>query len=101
MEQTETKKAPSIAPNPSEHTYDKIYGFPKTLPYHSPCSLIPKSYDKIYVANDTCIKVDLLEPGRIVCSFKVPPRLLNGGNFMHGGAYAYPGEEVEIEAKAL
>ncbi|PQQ06455.1 acyl-coenzyme A thioesterase 13 [Prunus yedoensis var. nudiflora] len=47
------------------------------------------------------IKVDLLEPGRIVCSFKVPPRLLKGGNFMHGAAYAYPGEEVEIEAKAL
>ncbi|KAL6296544.1 hypothetical protein ACE6H2_004686 [Prunus campanulata] len=47
------------------------------------------------------IKVDLLEPGRIVCSFKVTPRLLKGGNFMHGGAYAYPGEEVEIEAKAL
>ncbi|CAN6553532.1 unnamed protein product [Malus baccata var. baccata] len=34
------------------------------------------------------VKVDLLEPGRIVCSFKVPPRLLNGGNFMHGGATA-------------
>ncbi|PQM40460.1 acyl-coenzyme A thioesterase 13 isoform X1 [Prunus yedoensis var. nudiflora] len=34
------------------------------------------------------IQVDLLEPGRIVCSFKVPPRLLNGGNFMHGGATA-------------
>ncbi|KAL6282833.1 hypothetical protein ACE6H2_013762 [Prunus campanulata] len=46
------------------------------------------------------IKVDLLEPGRIVCSFKVPPRLLKGGNFMHGGAYAYLGVEVEIEAKA-
>ncbi|CAL2252608.1 unnamed protein product [Prunus armeniaca] len=46
-------------------------------------------------------KVDLLEPGGIVCSFKVPHRLLKGGNFMHGGAYAYPSEEVEIEAKAL
>ncbi|KAM1008041.1 hypothetical protein TB2_004397 [Malus domestica] len=34
------------------------------------------------------VKIDLLEPGRIVCSFKVPPRLLNGGNFMHGGATA-------------
>ncbi|XP_021802796.1 acyl-coenzyme A thioesterase 13-like, partial [Prunus avium] len=32
------------------------------------------------------IQVDLLEPSRIVCSFKVTPRLLNGGNFMHGGA---------------
>ncbi|PQM36907.1 acyl-coenzyme A thioesterase 13 [Prunus yedoensis var. nudiflora] len=47
------------------------------------------------------IKVDLLEPGPIVCPFKVTPRLLKGGNFMRGGAYAYPGEEVEIEAKAL
>ncbi|XP_021807348.1 acyl-coenzyme A thioesterase 13-like [Prunus avium] len=80
------------------------------------------------------IQVDLLEPGCIVCSFKVPPRSLNGGNFMHGGATttivdligsaailtigtpnfgvlveinvsyldsAYPGEEVEVEAKAL
>ncbi|XP_008225768.1 PREDICTED: uncharacterized protein LOC103325391 [Prunus mume] len=47
------------------------------------------------------IKVDLLEPGRIVCSFRVPPRLLKRGNFMHGAAYAYPGEEVGIEAKAL
>ncbi|PQQ21753.1 acyl-coenzyme A thioesterase 13 isoform X1 [Prunus yedoensis var. nudiflora] len=80
------------------------------------------------------IQVDLLEPCRIVCSFKVPPRLLNGGNLMHGGATttlvdlirlaailtvgtpsfgvsveinvsyldsAYPGEEVEVEAKAL
>ncbi|KAI5311751.1 hypothetical protein L3X38_040924 [Prunus dulcis] len=65
------------------------------------------------------IKVDLLEPGRIICFFKVPTTptppphpptphplllllsLLKGGNFMHGGAYAYPGEEVEIEAKAL
>ncbi|VVA38864.1 PREDICTED: acyl-coenzyme A thioesterase 13, partial [Prunus dulcis] len=47
------------------------------------------------------IKVDLLEPGRIVCPFKVPHCLLKGGNFMRGGAYAYPGEEVEIEAQAL
>ncbi|CAL8173296.1 unnamed protein product [Prunus armeniaca] len=57
------------------------------------------------------IKVDLLEPGRTICFFKVTPTttppppppsgLLKGGNFMHGGAYAYPGEEVEIEAKAL
>ncbi|KAM1792453.1 hypothetical protein ACFX16_036463 [Malus domestica] len=34
------------------------------------------------------INVDLLEPGHIVCSFKVPPRLVNGGNFLHGGATA-------------
>ncbi|KAM5587284.1 hypothetical protein ABKV19_005951 [Rosa sericea] len=80
------------------------------------------------------IQVDRIERGTIVCSFKVPPRLLNGGGFLHGGATAtlvdlvgsaaiftvgaptvgvsveinvsyldsaYPGEEVEIEAKAL
>ncbi|KAL6201605.1 hypothetical protein ACLB2K_025318 [Fragaria x ananassa] len=80
------------------------------------------------------IKVDRIERGTIVCSFKVPPRLLNGGGFLHGGATAtlvdlvgsaviytvgaptvgvsveinisyldsaYPGEDVEIEAKAL
>ncbi|KAI3944103.1 hypothetical protein MKW92_037305 [Papaver armeniacum] len=34
------------------------------------------------------IKVDLIEPGRIICSMKVPPRLLNSGNFLHGGATA-------------
>lgn len=34
------------------------------------------------------LHVDLIEPGRIVCSYKVPPRLLNAGNFMHGGATA-------------
>ncbi|KAB2637014.1 acyl-coenzyme A thioesterase 13-like [Pyrus ussuriensis x Pyrus communis] len=34
------------------------------------------------------INVDLLEPGHIVCSFTVPPRLVNGGNFLHGGATA-------------
>ncbi|KAL6010645.1 hypothetical protein ACLOJK_001082 [Asimina triloba] len=34
------------------------------------------------------IHVDLIEPGRIVCTLKVPPRLLNTGNFLHGGATA-------------
>ncbi|CAH2038956.1 unnamed protein product [Thlaspi arvense] len=34
------------------------------------------------------IKVDLIEPARIVCSMKVPPHLLNAGNFLHGGATA-------------
>ncbi|PQQ00319.1 acyl-coenzyme A thioesterase 13 isoform X1 [Prunus yedoensis var. nudiflora] len=32
------------------------------------------------------IQVDLLEPSRIVCSFKVTPHWLNGGNLLHGGA---------------
>ncbi|KAJ8766811.1 hypothetical protein K2173_008365 [Erythroxylum novogranatense] len=34
------------------------------------------------------IHVDLIEPGRLICSMKVPPRLLNAGNFLHGGATA-------------
>uniref|UniRef100_A0A5B6ZJ76 Putative acyl-coenzyme A thioesterase 13-like n=1 Tax=Davidia involucrata TaxID=16924 RepID=A0A5B6ZJ76_DAVIN len=32
------------------------------------------------------LHVDLIEPGRVVCSMKVPQRLLNTGNFLHGGA---------------
>ncbi|KAI3979634.1 hypothetical protein MKX01_013729 [Papaver californicum] len=35
-----------------------------------------------------CFKVDLIEPGRIICSMKVPTRLLNSGNFLHSGASA-------------
>ncbi|CAH9123310.1 unnamed protein product [Cuscuta epithymum] len=34
------------------------------------------------------IKVDLVERGRLVCNLKVPPRLVNMGNFLHGGATA-------------
>ncbi|KAJ4715112.1 acyl-coenzyme A thioesterase 13 [Melia azedarach] len=34
------------------------------------------------------LRVDLIEPGRLVCSLTVPPRLLNAGNFLHGGATA-------------
>ncbi|XP_059317384.1 uncharacterized protein LOC132067966 [Lycium ferocissimum] len=34
------------------------------------------------------LKVELVEPGRVVCSFKVPARLVNSGNFLHGGATA-------------
>ncbi|PHT72659.1 hypothetical protein T459_23444 [Capsicum annuum] len=34
------------------------------------------------------IKIDLIEPGRLLCSFHVPPRLVNAGNFLHGGATA-------------
>lgn len=34
------------------------------------------------------LHVDLVEPGRLICSMKVPPRLLNNGNFLHGGATA-------------
>ncbi|XVE83484.1 hypothetical protein DITRI_Ditri16bG0091700 [Diplodiscus trichospermus] len=34
------------------------------------------------------LRVDLIEEGRLLCSMKVPPRLLNAGNFLHGGATA-------------
>ncbi|KAL3829409.1 hypothetical protein ACJIZ3_018211 [Penstemon smallii] len=34
------------------------------------------------------IKIDHIERGRVLCSFTVPPRLLNTGNSLHGGATA-------------
>ncbi|XP_071706890.1 uncharacterized protein [Rutidosis leptorrhynchoides] len=34
------------------------------------------------------LKVDLVERGRVLCSMKVPPRLLNVANSLHGGATA-------------
>ncbi|KAK9162146.1 hypothetical protein Syun_003048 [Stephania yunnanensis] len=34
------------------------------------------------------LQVDLMEPGRVVCSLTVPHRLLNTANFLHGGAIA-------------
>ncbi|GMH07659.1 hypothetical protein Nepgr_009499 [Nepenthes gracilis] len=34
------------------------------------------------------IRVDLVEPGRLLCSYRVPPRLLNTANTLHGGAIA-------------
>ncbi|XVF62116.1 hypothetical protein PTKIN_Ptkin08bG0191400 [Pterospermum kingtungense] len=34
------------------------------------------------------LRVDLIEKGRVLCTMKVPPRLLNAGNFLHGGATA-------------
>ncbi|KAI8032595.1 Acyl-coenzyme A thioesterase 13 [Camellia lanceoleosa] len=34
------------------------------------------------------LSIDLVEPGRLICSMIVPPRLLNTGNFLHGGATA-------------
>ncbi|XP_022158814.1 acyl-coenzyme A thioesterase 13 isoform X1 [Momordica charantia] len=36
----------------------------------------------------TGLRVDLIEPGRVVCSLKVPARLLNENNSLHGGATA-------------
>ncbi|XWS33070.1 hypothetical protein CRYUN_Cryun22dG0046900 [Craigia yunnanensis] len=64
------------------------------------------------------LSVDLIETGRVICSFKVPPRLLNGGNYLHGGVTAtlvdlvssaaiytvgatFPGTSVEINVSFL
>ncbi|XP_015691338.1 acyl-coenzyme A thioesterase 13-like [Oryza brachyantha] len=34
------------------------------------------------------IRVEAAEPGRLLCRFTVPSRLLNSGGFLHGGATA-------------
>ncbi|KAK6125662.1 hypothetical protein DH2020_040574 [Rehmannia glutinosa] len=34
------------------------------------------------------LKIDHVERGRVVCSFTVPPRLVNSENSLHGGAMA-------------
>ncbi|KAK7282176.1 hypothetical protein RIF29_10771 [Crotalaria pallida] len=34
------------------------------------------------------VTIDHIEHGRVVCSMKIPPRLLNSGNSLHGGAIA-------------
>ncbi|KAH0905558.1 hypothetical protein HID58_037385 [Brassica napus] len=47
---------------------------------------LPPRFIERFVAKG--IKVDFIEHGRIVCSMKVQPHLLNAGNFLHGGATA-------------
>uniref|UniRef100_A0A0D9V8M2 Acyl-coenzyme A thioesterase 13 n=1 Tax=Leersia perrieri TaxID=77586 RepID=A0A0D9V8M2_9ORYZ len=45
-----------------------------------------KLYDVLTVAG---LRVDAIEPGRLLCSFTVPPRLTNASSKrMHGGAMA-------------
>ncbi|KAK7282175.1 hypothetical protein RIF29_10770 [Crotalaria pallida] len=34
------------------------------------------------------LSVDQIEHGRVICSMKIPSRLLNSGNSLHGGATA-------------
>ncbi|EXB64078.1 hypothetical protein L484_013088 [Morus notabilis] len=48
-------------------------------------SLPAKFFERLVMKG---LRVDLIETGRIVCSFTVPSRLLNEGNFLHGGATA-------------
>lgn len=47
--------------------------------------LPPKLFESLVMSG---LRLDLVERGRIVCSMNVPPRLLNAGNFLHGGATA-------------
>ncbi|PKA49004.1 hypothetical protein AXF42_Ash019542 [Apostasia shenzhenica] len=53
------------------------------LPTPALDNLPSKFYDAFILHG---IHVDLIEPGRILCSMAVPPRLLNTGRFLHGGA---------------
>ncbi|KAM0939815.1 putative acyl-CoA hydrolase [Dioscorea sansibarensis] len=48
-------------------------------------SLPPHFYDAFILKG---LSIDAIEHGRILCSMTVPPRLLNTGNFLHGGATA-------------
>ncbi|WOL01528.1 acyl-coenzyme A thioesterase 13 [Canna indica] len=34
------------------------------------------------------LRIDLVEPGRVLCSYAVPPRLSGPGNYLHGGVVA-------------
>ncbi|KAI3864280.1 hypothetical protein MKX03_006113 [Papaver bracteatum] len=58
--------------------------------------LAGSSFDPLIIQG---IKVDLVEPGRIICSMKVPPRLLNSGNSLHGGAMSSLVDIIGVSAK--
>ncbi|KAL2941296.1 Acyl-coenzyme A thioesterase 13 [Bienertia sinuspersici] len=45
------------------------------------------------------VRTDLIERGRLICSFTVPPRLLEYCEYFARGCNCI--EEIEIEAKAL
>ncbi|XP_038978670.1 uncharacterized protein LOC120109008 [Phoenix dactylifera] len=49
---------------------------------------IPSKFYDSFVLHG--LRVDLVEPGRLLCSVTVPPSLQNAGNFLHGGATASP-----------
>ncbi|XP_072990537.1 uncharacterized protein [Typha latifolia] len=55
------------------------------LPTPSLESIPSKFYDAFVLRG---LRIDLVEPSRLLCSFVVPPRLLNTGKFIHGGATA-------------
>ncbi|KAK9291522.1 hypothetical protein L1049_019470 [Liquidambar formosana] len=48
-------------------------------------SMPPKFFETLITQG---LHVDLIQPGRVICTMKVPPRLLNADNVFHGGATA-------------
>ncbi|XP_004147337.1 acyl-coenzyme A thioesterase 13 [Cucumis sativus] len=52
----------------------------------STIDLLPSRFYENFIL--TGIRVLLIQPGRILCSLKVPARLLNENNSLHGGASA-------------
>ncbi|XP_055812647.1 uncharacterized protein LOC129882399 [Solanum dulcamara] len=52
--------------------------------YESSVDSMPSSFLEPLVSHG--INLDVVEPGRVLCSFKVPNRLVNDGNFLHSGA---------------
>ncbi|KAG6472340.1 hypothetical protein ZIOFF_069800 [Zingiber officinale] len=57
----------------------------ETLPTPALDALPSKFYDAFLLRG---LRIDLVEPGRLLCSLIIPARLLNTGNFLHGGATA-------------
>ncbi|KAL3528115.1 hypothetical protein ACH5RR_012771 [Cinchona calisaya] len=54
--------------------------------YETTVDSLPQRFFEPFVCHG--LKVDLIEKGRIICSFTVPPRLLNTATSLHGGATA-------------
>ncbi|XP_078433968.1 thioesterase superfamily protein [Wolffia australiana] len=46
-------------------------------------ALPEKFYDSFIISG---VRIERIEPGRVLCSMKVPPRLVNEFNTLHGGA---------------
>ncbi|XP_078159108.1 thioesterase superfamily protein [Carex rostrata] len=57
----------------------------ETLPTPELDAIPSRFYDAFVLRG---LKVVVAEPRHLLCSFSVPPRLLNTGKFMHGGATA-------------
>ncbi|KAG1331172.1 acyl-coenzyme A thioesterase 13 [Cocos nucifera] len=49
-------------------------------------SALPPGFFEEFVLHG--LRIDLIEPGRVLCSMPVPPRLTSAGNFLHGGVTA-------------